>query len=224
MRLVWWQRTFTVFQSDYFLACLLPMTLAEAFAEIRQFWPGGLPFAFGHRAAAGRLAAEFGRPLPPELAAYLDTFAPAEDVAFKTVGNPLYLYGLGSLGVRQPGYSWNPVTQESIADWPAGFFLLGDEGADPVLLDLDQPALGIQKRWHGEGNWAAGDTVADTLGQFLLGSAALHHALTAFGPEPIVDDERGFNLAPRAAAWLFPRLRAWAGPHYAAWTNSFDNA
>ena len=200
------------------------MTLETAFAEIQQFWPGGLPFAFGRGGAAARLRAEFRCPLPPELTTYLDTFAPAEDVEFKTVGNPLYLYGLGSLGARQPGYSWNPVTQEPIADWPAGFFLLGDEGADPVVLDLGQPATGIQKLWHGEGDWATGDSVADTLGQFLLCSAALHHALTAFEPEPIVDDERGFNLAPQAAAWLLPRLKTWAGPHYAAWSGVFDNA
>ena len=200
------------------------MTLVEAFAEIRQFWPGGQPFAFGHGAAAGRLAAEFGRVLPTELVAYLDTVAPAEDVDFKTVGNPLRLYGLGSFGVRQPGYNWNPVTQEPIADWPASFFLIGDEGADPVLLDLDQPERGIQKLWHGEGDWKTGATVADTLGQFILCSAALHHALTAFEQPCILDDERGFNLAPQAAAWLFPRLKNWAGPHYAAWGSSFDNA
>lgn len=200
------------------------MTLAEAFAEIRQFWPGGRPFVFGQGAAAGRLAAEFGRALPTELATYLDTFAPAEDVDFESVGNPLRLYGLGSLGVHQPGYNWNPVTQEPIADWPASFFLLGDEGADPVLLDLNQPELGIRKLWHGQGDWATGDPVAATLGQFLLCSAAVHHALTAFEPAPITDDERGFNLAPQAAAWLLPHLKQWAGPYYAAWCAAFDNA
>lgn len=127
------------------------MTLTEAFTKIQQFWPGGLPFAFGRGAAAGRLAAEFGRQLPTELAAYLDTFVPAEDVEFATVGNPLRLYGLGSLGRRQPGYNWNPVTAAPIAGWPAGFFMLGDEGADPVLLDLDQPALSIRRLRHGQG-------------------------------------------------------------------------
>ncbi|HET9501911.1 MAG TPA: hypothetical protein VFO93_00115 [Hymenobacter sp.] len=200
------------------------MTIEEAFAEIRQFWPGGLPFAFGHGAAAGRLAAEFSRPLPAELATYLDTFAPVEDVEFDTVGNPLRLYGLGSLGRHQPGYNWNPVSNTPIDDWPASFFLLGDEGADPVLLDLNQPELGIQKLWHSQGNWDTGETVANTLGQFLLCSAALHHALTAFEAEAFTDDEHGFNLAPQAAAWLFPHLKAWAGPHYAAWVAAFDNA
>ena len=200
------------------------MTFDEAFAEIRQFWPGGAPFAFGHGAAAGRLAAEFGRELPTELVTYLDTVAPAEEVGFSTVGNPFYLYGLNRLGVRQPGYNWNPVTNALITDWPAGFFLLGDEGADPVLLDLDQPGLGIQKQMHGAGDWNTGETVADTIGQFLLCSAALHHALKAFEQEPIVDDERGFNLAPQAAAWLFPRMKTWAGPYYPAWCSTFDNA
>lgn len=200
------------------------MTFDEAFAEIRQFWPGGQPFAFGHGAAAGRLAAEFGRELPAELVTYLDTVAPVADVDFWTVGNPFYLYGLGRLGTHQDGYSWNSVTSTAIEDWSAGFFLLGDEGGDPVLLDLDHPELGIRKLWHGQDDWETGDTLADTIGQLLLCSAALHHALTAFEEERIIDDERGFNLAPQAAAWLFPRLKIWAGPYYQAWCEPFDNA
>lgn len=200
------------------------MTLENAFAEIQQFWPDGLPFALGRGGAAARLSAEFGRPLPPDLVIYLDTVAPAEEVEFATVGNSLYLYGLDRLGARQPGYSWDPTTDAPLESWPADFFLLGDEGADPVVLDLDQPKAGIQKLLHGAGSWETGATVADTLGQFLLCSAALHHALTAFEDEPLVDDARGFNLAPQAAAWLFPRLKAWAGPYYAAWSAAFDNA
>lgn len=200
------------------------MTLETAFAEIQQFWPTGLPFAFGRGAAAGRLATEFGRTLPADLIAYLDTVAPTEEVEFTTVGNPLCLYGLERLGIRQPGYNWDPTTNTPIDDWPASFFLLGDEGAAPVLLDLDQPELGIQKLWHGEGDWEIGDTVADTLGQFLLCSAALHHALTVFGQGAIRRDARKLRLAPQAAGWLFPRLKVWAGPHYGAWCGVFDNA
>jgi hypothetical protein len=200
------------------------MTFDEAFAKIRQFWPGGMPFAFGHGAAAGRLAAEFGRELPADLITYLDTIAPAEVVDFSTVGNPLCLYGLDRLGVYQDGYNWNSVSNEPIDGWPGGFFLLGDEGGDPVLLDLDQPELGIQKLWHGQGDWETGDTMADTIGQFLLCSAALHHALTSFEEERIIDDERGLNLAPQAAAWLFPRMKTWAGPYYEAWCSAFENA
>ena len=200
------------------------MTFDEAFAKIRQFWPGGTPFAFGHCGVAGRLAAEFGRELPADLVTYLDTVAPAEEVDFRTVGNPFYLYGPDRLSAHQPGYSWDTVLNAPVDDWPAGFFLLGDEGEDPVLLDLDHPERGIQKLWHGQGDWETGDTVADTIGQFLLCSAALHHALTAFEADHIIDDERGFNLAPQAAAWLFPRMKTWAGPYYQAWCSAFDNA
>jgi hypothetical protein len=64
-----------------------------------------------------------------------------------------------------------------------------------VLLDLDQPELGIQKLWHGEGDWKAGATVAD-LGQFLLGSAAWHHALTVGGPEPLSPGGRSLAVFP----------------------------
>ena len=201
-----------------------PITLAAAFAEIQQFWPVGLPFAFGHGGAAARLAAEFGQPLPAELAIYLDTVAPAHDVQLEAVGNPLRLYGLPHLGSRQPGYSWNPVTRQPLPDWPATYFLLADVGADPVVLDLAQPAAGIQQFQHGAGSWEFGDTLADTLGQWLLCSAALHHALQTFEEESIIDDANGFNLAPRAAAWLLPRLKNWAGEYYAAWASVFDNS
>jgi hypothetical protein len=200
------------------------MTFDESFAEISRFWPGGQPFAFGNLGAAGRLAAEFGRALPAELVTYLDTVAPAGEMGFRTVGNPFYLYGPDRLGVHQDGYNWNSVSNRPIDDWPAGFFMLGDEGGDPVLLDLDHPGRGVQKLWHGQGDWETGATVADTIGQFLLCSAALHHALAAFEEECIVDDERGFNLAPQASAWLFPRLKTWAGPYYEAWVEPFDNA
>jgi hypothetical protein len=200
------------------------MTLDAALAEIRRFWPTDPPFAFGHGGAAARLSAAFGQPLPPDLTYYLDTVAPADDVDFDTVGNPLVLYGLSRLGPQQPGYSFDTRTQQPVADWRPSWFLLADEGADPVILDLAEPAAGLRKLWHGAGSWQAGETVADTLGQLLLCSAALHHALSAFEPEPIIDDERGFNLAPQAAAWLFPHLKAWAGPYYAAWAGVFDNA
>jgi len=200
------------------------MTIETAFAEMQQFWPTGLPFAFGYGRAAVRLSAAFGRPFPPDLVTYLDKIAPAEDVEFVTVGNPLQLYGLARLGPQQPGYSFNPVTQTPLPDWNPAFFLLADEGADPVVFDLGQPTAGIRKLLHGAGSWDEGAAVADTLGQFLLCSAALHHALQAFEDDPFIDDAQGFQLAPRAAAWLFPRLQAWAGPHYGAWCAAFDNA
>lgn len=199
------------------------MTVETAFVEIQQFWPAGLPFAFGRGRAAAQLSAEFGHPFPPALVTHLDTVAPAEDVELATVGNPSQLYGLARLGPQQPGYSCNYVTQTPLPDCPP-FFLLADEGADPVVLDLGQPAAGIQKLLHGAGSWAEGDPVADTLGQFWLGSAARHHTLHAFETEPISADAQGFRLAPPVAAWLFPRLKTWAGAYYAAWCADFDNA
>ncbi|UOR06455.1 hypothetical protein MUN82_05005 [Hymenobacter aerilatus] len=200
------------------------MNLPDAFIEIRHFWPCGFPFPLGHGNAATRLSQEFTQPLPPELIYYLDEVAPAQDAAFDTVGNPFRLYGLTSLGQHQPGYNWNPVTQTPIPGWNPDFFLLGDEGGDPVVLDLAQPEAGITQRWHGNGDWEAGDTIADTLGQWLLCTIAQHHALTAFEADVIRDDAEDFCLAPQAAAWYFPRMRRWAGSYYATWCSVFANA
>jgi hypothetical protein len=131
------------------------MTLEAAFAEMQQFWPAGLPFAFGRGRAAARLSTEFGRPFPPDLVTYLDRVAPAEDVEFATVGNPLQLHGLARLGPQQPGYSFNPVTRTPLPAWNPAFFLLADEDADPIVLDLGQPAAGLRKLLHGTGSWPA---------------------------------------------------------------------
>jgi hypothetical protein len=67
----------------------------------------------------------------------------------------------------------------------------------------------------------AEDVQLDTVGNPY---ACIASAATAFKQLRIINGERGFNLAPRAAAWLFPRLKTWAGPHYAAWCAAFDNA
>jgi len=66
------------------------------------------------------------------------------------------LYGAHELMKAQHGYSWNPVEQAVIADWPANYVVIADAGADPFCLDLaqtdghDAPVLYAM---HGAGRW-----------------------------------------------------------------------
>lgn len=112
---------------------------------------------------------------------YIKSFAPSKDFFFDTVGNPMCVYGINNLKYKQDGYSYNPVKKEAIENWKKSFFIFADEGADPVIIDLNAIEDGIQKLIHGTGNWNNGEIVADTFGQFILCSAAQHHALNNVG-------------------------------------------
>lgn len=101
--------------------------------------------------------------------------------------------------------------------------MFADEGADPILIDLENTENGIQKLQHGAGSWDYGSTVADNFGQFILCCAAQHHALNNFEEEPFVDDENGFCLADDAAKWYFPKMKEWAGKYYEQWCADLDN-
>ena len=100
--------------------------------------------------------------------------------------------------------------------------LFADEGADPIIIDLSAGHSAVFRAIHGFGTWEF-DVVADSIGQFLLCCAALHHAMTHWGIEAIVDDENGFNLAEEPAQWLFPKMKDWAGVHDSTWCSVFDN-
>lgn len=201
------------------------MTTEQALHEIEKFWQEE-PLSFRRGVGADevlRLAAEYQTPIPKPLRDYIREVAPADEIYFDTVGNPTRIYAAAGLGFRQDGYSWDSRAQKPIEGWPARVFILADEGADPVVVDLTDATAGVQKLRHGAGSWEYGETIADTIGQFLLCSAALHHALNHFEDESVVDDEKGFNLAPEAAAWYFANMKSWAGIYYDAWCSVFDN-
>jgi hypothetical protein len=203
------------------------MTLETALAEIKEFWPKEEPFPFGqsdNTPHLERLQTEFGIPFPQSVQEYVTRYAPATDFYFDTVGNPMCVYGVDNLKLEQDGYHYNSVKKEVISGWPAAYFMIGDEGADPVLVDLANPEAGVQRLSHGAGKWDVGEILGATLGQFLLCAAAQHHALNNFEEDPIVDDERGFCLAPNAAAWYFKNMKVWAGNCYPEWCSGFDNA
>ena len=205
--------------------------LKEAIYTIREFWvePNFPSGTFNYEVEVERLMKEFGRVLPKNLITYLAIGAPREDFYFTTVGNPMRLYGYSNMKLLQNGYNYNPVSDAPIeGNWEDNWFMIGDQGADPVIIDLDAPER-IKKLWHGSGSWQSGEYIADSIGQFLLCSAALHFALHNFEDfsedgEVIMDDENGFCLIPEAANWFFPKLKNWAGKYYDAWTEDFDNA
>lgn len=68
----------------------------------------------------------------------------------------LNLYGASDLIKAQLGYSYNPVDQEVIADWPAHYVVIADAGADPYCLDLsaiDNGDAPVHTAEHGAGAW-----------------------------------------------------------------------
>lgn len=199
------------------------MTFLDAISQIKSFWEGDIPFP--HGAGEERLTelqTEFGMVFHPDLQNYIRDFMPLESFSFETVGNPMQFYGAGKLGTKQYGYTFNPITGEPISDWATQWFLFADEGADPVIIDLAGPQYAVLRAAHGMGEWNFG-AEADSIGQFMLCCAAMHHALTHWGPDVIVDDDNGFNLAEEPARWLFPRMKEWAGTYYAQWCSVFDN-
>jgi len=169
-----------------------------------------------------RIEKEFDRQLPDDLREYVHKYAPAESIDFESVGNCLQLYAISELAFKQDGYNFNSVLNETIEDWPSEYFIIGSEGADPIVYDMEN--LEIIKLEHGTGDWENGEIVADSIGQFLLCCSAMDHALTAFEDEAIVDDENGFCLAPDAAKWLFPKMKKWAGDYYDEWCSILENS
>lgn len=202
------------------------MQIESALITIQNFWDSKTPFPFqqsDNSLHLERIKAEFNHPLPQMVQEYVGQYAPAERFSFDTVGNPMDVYAINRLKFQQDGYNYNPVKKETIEGWKSDYFIFADEGADPVIIDLRHPENGIQLLVHGSGSWDYGDSIADSFGQFLLCCAARHHALNNFEEDPIVDDEKGFNLADKAAEWYFKNMKKWAGEYYENWCSVFDN-
>ena len=204
------------------------MTFDDAMRLISGFWNGKVPFAGSNSSEALRVEEEFGRPLPTQLRQYLVEYAPAPSFAFSSVGNPVELYESKQVSHRALGYNFNPVTCKIIEGWSNSWVLIADEGADPIIVDLDEGsgdgAFPVFQAMHGVGAWEF-SKIADSLPQFLVLLSARHHALKGFGPEdPIVDDENGFCLAPGPSAWLFPFVQKHAPEYYGEWLSVFENS
>ncbi|WOD28988.1 SMI1/KNR4 family protein [Alloalcanivorax xenomutans] len=192
---------------------------------IRRFSRAGFGLGESTRSHSEVLEKEKKRRLPEEFRCYIDQFAPEQTQHFTKVGNPLSLYGGASLSWVMDGYNFNRVINEPIEDWHPDWFLFADEGGDPVIVDLSERESNctVYQAMHGAGAWDF-VPIADSIGQFLVCSAAMHHALEEIPvDDPIIDDERGFNLCDQCADWLFPFMKTHAGRYYNDWVSVFDN-
>lgn len=199
-----------------------PATFEDALAAIRSFWVGEPPFTQGSPEDLARLEREYDRPFPDPLRRYLSSHAPRAELSLQRVGNPISFWAASELTRTPLGYHAD-AAGHPVSDWPADALLVADEGADPVIVDLADAAGPVLQAMHGMGEWSF-SAVADSIPQYLLLSAAMHHALTMVA-DPILDDEQGFRLADAPAQWLFPRVRGWAGSaYYEDWVSVFANA
>jgi len=196
------------------------MTAKEALRDISTFSPKVHSVLTGiSKAEINRITEDFAGELPQAIKTYLEQLCPTEDLNLESVGNPLTLYGGRRLGRLQLGYNYNDDPKEKFNDWSDRWFLFGDEGADPHIIDLSASAQ-VLKAHHGDGAWHFNSVAAD-LPQFLLLSTALNHALTNWSHAIIVDE--GIRLSPEPSAWLFPRMETWAGDYCDLWCSIFDN-
>ena len=202
------------------------MRIVEAVRTIGEFWKcAPLPWAGGGVSHLKRLEQEFNRTLPDELRTYIRDFAPGRVVEFQQIGNPIALYGLGGdqrLGFEQLGYNRHGFTGETLEEWQPAWLVLADQGGDPMIVDLSRGDTQVLQAMHGAGAWNFWP-IADTIGQFVLCAAAVHHTLVKWSDQ-LDDEDLGDDLPPEAADWLFPRMRTWSGEYYGRWCEDFTNA
>jgi hypothetical protein len=151
--------------------------LLRAVAEIRAFWPDA-PLAGVRQEDIRRVAAELRVALPREVEEYLGTAVPLQDVVLLTEADPVRLWGVGGLGRRQDGYSYNRMLQEDIDDWNPNLLVVADRGGDPYVVPLsgghDGP-LQVQFAPHGAGTWRFEPVCS--LATFLVLSTAKHREM-----------------------------------------------
>lgn len=176
------------------------MEFEKVVEEINRFWNKrdaawnsyNPVFRGGEECELERIQGLFPKTFPLELRNYVKEVAPDKDFYFRTVGNDICIYNYKKLSNSIDGYSFNPVTGKKIDDWSSYWFLLGDEGGDPLIVDLSQAEDDTKKcpvlqAMHGEGKWNFRE-ISSSISQFLLCAAYQHHALVGFDiDEPIID-------------------------------------
>ncbi len=119
-----------------------------------------------------RISAEL--PLSDDLVVWYRIAAPISDVYIPQLGNNLRVAGIHELLDAQSGYRWKglPHTKQSerFEDWPTGWVVIADEGADPLIADTTYPGTPILKDMHGMGRWKPW-LLAPTLASYLESQA-----------------------------------------------------
>src|SRR5687767_751402 len=198
------------------------MNFEEAIVLIKSFWrEPQFPFRSDNFEEISRLEKEFGVEFPTELKVYLANYAPGFDFLFETVGNPIRLYKPQSVSSRLVGYNWNPVASEQIDGWLPAWFLIGDEGADPIMVNLTihDKSCPVFQAPHGTGRWDF-SLVSHSIPLYMVLVSAQHHALTGFSKRAvsITYDEHGCKLIEPAAKWYFSFLKELIPGLYNRWT------
>ena len=95
--------------------------------------------------------------LPENYLLFLKNYSPLKVfIDNKKYFQGLHLYGASDLIKRQEGYSFNPVTNQTINEWPMNFVVIADAGADPYCIDINQIKENdapIYTSLHGSGEW-----------------------------------------------------------------------
>jgi hypothetical protein len=95
--------------------------------------------------------------LPNIYLSFLKNYSPLKvNIDSKKFTNGLTLYGANDLIEGQNGYSYNPITEKKITDFPLNFVVIGNDGGDPFCIDVESINYGdapIYTSMHGEGDW-----------------------------------------------------------------------
>jgi len=89
--------------------------------------------------------------LPELYLEFLEKFSP-----LKVLVSGINLYGASDLIKAQHGYSYNPVKNVVIGNWPLEYVVIADRGADPFVIDLSNIKHGdapVLTATHGQGEW-----------------------------------------------------------------------
>ncbi|GGG06594.1 SMI1/KNR4 family protein [Paenibacillus aceti] len=104
--------------------------------------------------------------LPDEYLYFLQHYVP-ESLGWSTDEYiNLDIYGARDLVQGQLGYSYNPVTDEVISEWPDSYLVIASDEGDPYCLDLSRGDTTIYTAEHGTGSWDF-DIAYDNLEEFL---------------------------------------------------------
>lgn len=84
----------------------------------------------------------------------------------------LHIYSAQELAAGQLGYSYNPVIDQVIEEWPGTYLVIASDEGDPYCIDLAGGDSVIYTAEHGTGSWDFA-VAYDDLAQFLESAVQL---------------------------------------------------